>query len=150
MKQKSIPTKIKEKWVISMKKPGWIDDFKQFIMRGNVLDMAVGVVIGGAFTAIVTGVVNSIINPVITLISGHTDFSSVSIGIFPIGELISAIINFLLIALVVFWMVRLINRASNKLHKKEEAEPEAPADPEPSNEEKLLTEIRDLLKEQNK
>lgn len=133
-----------------MKKPSWIDDFKQFIMRGNVLDMAVGVVIGGAFTAIVTGVVNSIINPVITLISGHTDFSSVSIGIFPIGELISAIINFLLIALVVFWMVRLINRASDKLHKKEEAEPEAPADPEPSNEEKLLTEIRDLLKEQNK
>ena len=63
-----------------MKKPGWIDDFKQFIMRGNVLDMAVGVVIGGAFTAIVTGVVNSIINPVITLISGHTDFSGVSIG----------------------------------------------------------------------
>ena len=133
-----------------MKMPGWIDDFKQFIMRGNVLDMAVGVVIGGAFTAIVTGVVNSIINPVITLISGHTDFSSVSIGIFPIGELISAIINFLLIALVVFWMVRLINRASDKLHKKKEAEPEAPADPEPSNEEKLLTEIRDLLNEQNK
>ena len=133
-----------------MKKPSWIDDFKQFIMRGNVLDMAVGVVIGGAFTAIVTGVVNSIINPIITLISGHTDFSSVSIGIFPVGELISAIINFLLIALVVFWMVRLINRVSDKFHKKEEAEPEAPADPEPSNEEKLLTEIRDLLKEQNK
>ena len=132
-----------------MKKPSWIDDFKQFIMRGNVLDMAVGVVIGGAFTAIVTGVVNSIINPIITLISGHTDFSSVSIGIFPVGELISAIINFLLIALVVFWMVRLINRASDKFHKKEE-EPEAPAEPEPSNEEKLLTEIRDLLKEQNK
>ena len=132
-----------------MKKPSWIDDFKKFIMRGNVLDMAVGVVIGGAFTAIVTGVVNSIINPIITLISGHTDFSSVSIGIFPIGELISAIINFLLIALVVFWMVRLINKASEKLHKKE-AEPEVPAEPEPSNEEKLLTEIRDLLKEQNK
>ena len=132
-----------------MKKPSWIDDFKQFIMRGNVLDMAVGVVIGGAFTAIVTGVVNSIINPIITLIGGHTDFSSVSIGIFPVGELISAIINFLLIALVVFWMVRLINRASDKFHKKEE-KPEAPADLEPSNEEKLLTEIRDLLKEQNK
>ena len=79
-----------------------------------------------------------------------TDFSSVSIGIFPIGAFISAIINFLIIALVVFWMVRLINRASDKLHKKKEAEPEAPADPEPSNEEKLLTEIRDLLKEQNK
>ena len=128
----------------------FLEEFKAFAMRGNVMDMAVGVVIGGAFTAIVTGVVNSIINPVITLISGHTDFSSVSIGIFPIGELISAIINFLLIALVVFWMVRLINRASDKLHKKKEAEPEAPADPEPSNEEKLLTEIRDLLKEQNK
>ena len=132
-----------------MKKPSWIDDFKQFIMRGNVLDMAVGVVIGGAFTAIVTGVVNSIINPIITLIIGHTDFSSVTIGIFPIGELISAIINFLLIALVVFWMVRLINRASDKFHKKE-GESETPAEPEPSNEEKLLTEIRDLLKEQNK
>ena len=131
-------------------KKGILAEFRAFAMRGNVLDMAVGVVIGGAFTAIVTGVVNSIINPVITLISGHTDFSSVSIGIFPIGELISAIINFLLIALVVFWMVRLINRASDKLHKKKEAEPEAPADPEPSNEEKLLTEIRDLLKEQNK
>ena len=126
----------------------FMEEFKAFAMRGNVLDMAVGVVIGGAFTAIVTGVVNSIINPIITLISGHTDFSSVSIGIFPIGELISAIINFLLIAFVVFWMVRLINKASDKLHKKEEAEPEVPAGP--SNEEKLLMEIRDLLKEQNK
>ena len=132
-----------------MKKPSWIDDFKKFIMRGNVLDMAVGVVIGGAFTAIVTGVVDSIINPIITLISGHTDFSNVSIGIFPIGELISAIINFLLIAFVVFWMVRVINKVTDQLHPAEE-EPEVPAEPEPSNEEKLLMEIRDLLKEQNK
>ncbi len=129
-----------------MKKPSWIDDFKQFIMRGNVLDMAVGVVIGSAFTAIVTGVVDSIINPIITLISGHTDFSSVTIGIFPIGELISAIINFLLIAFVVFWMVRIINTASSKLHKKEEVVEEV-AEPEPTKEELLLTEIRDLLKE---
>ena len=132
-----------------MKKPSWISEFKDFISRGNVIDLAVGVVIGGAFTAIVNGIVDAVIKPIITLISGHTDFSSVTIGIFPVGELISAIINFLLIALVVFWMVRLINRASDKFHKKEE-EPEAPADPEPSNEEKLLTESRDLLKEQNK
>ena len=133
-----------------MKKPSWISEFKDFISRGNVIDLAVGVVIGGAFTAIVNGIVDAIINPIITLISGQTEFDKVTIGIFPIGTLISAIINFLLIALVVFWMVRLINRASDKFHKKEEAEPEAPADPEPSNEEKLLTEIRDLLKEQNK
>lgn len=132
-----------------MKKISWIDDFKAFIMRGNVLDLAVGVVIGGAFTAIVNALVDCIINPIITLISGSTDFSSVTIGIFPIGVLISAIINFLLIAFVVFWMVRIINRAAAKFHKKEEEEAAGEAaPPEPSNEEKLLTEIRDLLREQ--
>ena len=129
-----------------MKKPSWISDFKAFIARGNVLDMAVGVVIGGAFTAIVTALVNCIINPIITLISGNTDFSAVTIGIFPIGELISAVINFILIAFVVFWMVRVVHKMMD--HKKKEEEPAAPpAPPEPSNEEKLLTEIRDLLKE---
>ena len=128
-----------------MKKPSWISDFKAFITRGNVLDMAVGVVIGGAFTAIVTALVNCIINPIITLISGNTDFSAVTIGIFPIGELISAVINFLLIAFVVFWMVRV---AHKEMDRKKDEEPAAPpAPPEPSNEEKLLTEIRDLLKE---
>ena len=69
-----------------MKKPSWISEFKEFIMRGNVLDMAVGVVIGAAFTAIVNAIVTSIINPIILLISGKTDFSKVSVGIFPIGE----------------------------------------------------------------
>lgn len=128
-----------------MKKPSWISDFKAFIARGNVLDMAVGVVIGGAFTAIVTALVNCIINPIITLISGNTDFSAVTIGIFPIGELISAIINFLLIAFVVFWMVRVVHKMMDR--KKEEEPAAPPAPPEPSNEEKLLTEIRDLLKE---
>ena len=94
-----------------MKKPSWISEFKEFIMRGNVLDMAVGVV-------------------------------------FPIGELISAVINFLIIAFVVFWMVKIINGAMNRFKKKEkEVEEETP---EPSAEEVLLTEIRDLLKEQNK
>ncbi len=128
-----------------MGKPSWIEEFKSFIMRGNVIDLAVGVVIGGAFTAIVNGVVESIINPIITLITGNTDFSDVTIGIFPIGNLISAIVNFLLISFVVFWMIRMINKAMALTKKKEEeAEEEAP--PEPSNEEKLLTEIRDLLK----
>ena len=131
-----------------MKKPSWISEFKEFIMRGNVLDMAVGVVIGAAFTAIVNAIVTSIINPIILLISGKTDFSKVSVGIFPIGELISAVINFLIIAFVVFWMVKIINGAMSRFKKKEEEVEEET--PEPSAEEVLLTEIRDLLKEQNK
>ena len=105
-----------------MKKPSWISEFKDFISRGNVIDLAVGVVI-----------------------SGQTEFDKVTVGIFPIGTLISAIINFLLISLVVFWMVKVINGAMNKVHHKEE-EPEE--DPEPTKEEVLLTEIRDLLKAQ--
>ena len=127
-----------------MKKPSWISEFKDFISRGNVIDLAVGVVIGGAFTAIVNGIVDAIIKPIITLISGQTSFDEVTIGIFPIGTLISAIINFLLISFVVFWMVKVINGAMNKVHHKEEPE----EDPEPTKEEVLLTEIRDLLKAQ--
>lgn len=130
-----------------MKKTSWIGEFKDFISRGNVIDLAVGVVIGGAFTAIVNGVVDSIINPIITLISGQTDFDKVTVGIFPIGTLISAIINFLLISFVVFWMVKVINGAMKKVHRKEEEE-EPAAEPEPTKEEALLTEIRDLLKAQ--
>ena len=133
-----------------MKKPSWISEFKEFIMRGNVLDMAVGVVIGAAFTAIVTALVDDIINPIITLISGggKSGIEQVTVGIFPIGELISAVINFLIIAFVVFWMVKIINGAMNRFKKKEEEVEEET--PEPSAEEVLLTEIRDLLKEQNK
>lgn len=128
-----------------MKKPSWIADFKAFITRGNVLDMAIGVVIGSAFTAIVTAVVNCIINPIITLIIGGIDFSSLTVGPFPIGELVMAIINFLCIAFVVFWMARILHKLMDRKKKEEEEAPAAP--PEPSNEEKLLTEIRDLLKE---
>ena len=127
-----------------MKKPGWLDEFKVFISRGNVIDLAVGVVVGGAFTAIVTALVNDIINPLISLIIGGLDFSGVTVGVFPIGDLIMSIINFLCISFVVFWMVKIINRFNRK---KTEA-PAAPAPaPEPTKEEKLLTEIRDLLKE---
>ena len=93
-----------------MKKPGWLDEFKTFISRGNVIDLAVGVVVGGAFTAIVTALVNDIINPLISLIIGGLDFSGVTVGVFPIGDLIMAIINFLCISFVVFWMVKIINR----------------------------------------
>ena len=97
-----------------MKKPGWLDEFKTFISRGNVIDLAVGVVVGGAFTAIVTALVNDIINPLISLIIGGLDFSGVTVGVFPIGDLIMAIINFLCISFVVFWMVKIINRFNRK------------------------------------
>ena len=97
-----------------MKKPGWLDEFKVFISRGNVIDLAVGVVVGGAFTAIVTALVNDIINPLISLIIGGLDFSGLNIGVFPIGDLIMSIINFLCISLVVFWMVKIINRFNRK------------------------------------
>lgn len=127
------------------KKKGIVSEFKEFIMRGNVMDLAVGVVIGSAFTAIVTAVVECIINPIVSTIIGGIDFNSVSVGMFPIGQLIMAIINFLCVALVVFCMVKLVNRLSRKRAPKAEA----PAPPEPSAEERLLTEIRDLLKEKN-
>ena len=105
-----------------MKKPGWLDEFKVFISRGNVIDLAVGVVVGGAFTAIVTALVNDIINPLISLIIGGLDFSGVTVGVFPIGDLIMAIINFLCISFVVFWMVKIINRFNRKAKTKIRAE----------------------------
>ena len=129
-----------------MKKPGWLDEFKVFISRGNVIDLAVGVVVGGAFTAIVTALVNDIINPLISLIIGGLDFSGLNIGVFPIGDLIMSIINFLCISLVVFWMVKIINRFNRKKADEAEPEPEAPAE---STTEELLTEILAELKLKN-
>lgn len=139
-------------------KKGFWTEFKEFISRGSVMDMAVGVVVGGAFTSIVTALVNSIINPIITLISGNADFSDVTVGIFPIGQLISAVINFLLISFVVFLMVRTINDVKEASEKKlqelakkkangEEAE-DAAEEEAPLTETALLLEIRDLLKAQ--
>lgn len=97
-------------------------EFKEFISRGNVVDMAVGVIIGGAFTAIVNSLVNDLITPLLGLITGGMDFSRLSFGIgeaqFCYGSFISAVINFLLIALVLFLLVKGINR----LHRKKEAE----------------------------
>ena len=130
-----------------MKKPGWLDEFKTFISRGNVIDLAVGVVVGGAFTAIVTALVNDIINPLISLIIGGLDFSGVTVGVFPIGDLIMSIINFLCISFVVFWMVKIINRFNRKRDDAaSEPEPEAPAEP---TTEELLADILAELKLRN-
>ena len=129
-----------------MKKPGWLDEFKVFISRGNVIDLAVGVVVGGAFTAIVTALVNDIINPLISLIIGGLDFSGLNIGVFPIGDLIMAIIHFLCISFVVFWMVKIINRFNRKKADEAEPEPEAPAEP---TTDELLADILAELKLQN-
>ena len=122
-------------------------EFKEFISRGNVMDMAVGIIIGGAFTAIVGSLVADIIGPIIGMILGGVDFSSLSVqvgqAVLTYGNFIQAIINFLIIAWVVFMMVK----AMNKMKKKEEekpAEPEAPA--EPPEDIVLLREIRDSLK----
>lgn len=123
-----------------------LKEFGDFIKRGNVMDLAVAVIIGGAFGAIVTSLVNDIIMPLIGLILGGVDFTSLVIQVgdatVAYGNFIQAVVNFLVIAWVIFMLVRTINN----MQKKEEAAPAAP--PAPSAEEKLLTEIRDLLKRQ--
>ncbi len=122
-----------------------IKEFKEFMLRGNVMDLAVAVIIGGAFTAIVTSLVNDIIMPIVGVILGGVDFTALAITVgdanITYGNFIQAIINFLIIALVLFLLIRSINNMSRK---KEEA-PAAP--PGPTAEEKLLAEIRDLLRE---
>ena len=123
----------------------FIQEFKKFIARGNVMDMAVGVIIGGAFSAITTSLINDIIMPILGIFTGSISFSDLSVtvngAVIAYGNFIQAVLNFLVMALVVFCMVKAIN----KFHRKKEEAPKAP--PEPSNEEKLLAEIRDLLKE---
>ena len=121
-------------------KKGIMQEFKEFIMRGNVLDMAIGVVIGSAFTAIVTSIVENVLTPIIGL-AMPCDFSEWAPGGFGLGLVINAIITFLITAIVLFVIVK----AVNKMKKKEEPAPEAPKGP---TTEELLTEIRDLLKKQ--
>lgn len=124
------------------------DEFKAFVMRGNVVDMAVGVIIGGAFGKIVTSLVNDIFMPIIGMILGNVNFSSLEIKLgepvegveqaaIKYGMFIQEIVNFIIIAFCIFMFIKLINR----IQKKKE---EAPA-PEPTKEEVLLTEIRDAL-----
>ena len=124
-----------------------LKEFRDFIDRGNVIDLALAVIIGGAFGAIITSLVNDIIMPLIGVILGGLDFAALSIQVgeatILYGSFIQAIVNFLIIAFVLF----LIVRGYNKLQKEKEAAPPPP--PEPSPEEKLLTEIRDLLRERS-
>lgn len=127
------------------KKKGIVTEFKEFISKGNVIDMAVGLIVGSAFTAIVTALVDNIFTPLIGLVIGGIDFSGISVTVgdatLQIGLFLQAIINFLLTAICVFAVVKTINAMRRKKEEK-------PAPPKPSKEEVLLTEIRDLLKQQ--
>ena len=126
-----------------------IKEFKEYIRKGNVMDMAVGIIIGGAFTAIVTALVDSILMPIIGAISGGKRVADMSIMVgnaaIGYGAFLQAIIDFLLIAWVLFMILKAFNKAKAAVVKEEE---EAPAEPEPVPADvELLTEIRDLLKE---
>ena len=127
-----------------MKKPGWIDEFKKFIMRGNVIDLAVGVIIGGAFQSIVTSVINDLVMPFIGLLTGDVNFvdqfvvlrvpegvdkatlttleaaTAAGATTFNYGKFITALINFLIMAMVIFMLVKLINKITTLGKKKEE------------------------------
>lgn len=119
-----------------------LKEFREFIMRGNVLDLAVGVIIGGAFTGLVTSLTKNLLNPIIAMFTRSTNLEGLSFYLFgakfTYGAFFNDVINFLIIAFIVF----LIVKAANTLMPKKE---EVIADPEPSQEEVLLTEIRDLL-----
>ncbi len=126
-----------------------IKEFKEFISKGNVMDMAVGIIIGGAFTKIVTALVESILMPFIGVICGGKSVADMSVTVgnaaIGYGAFIQAIIDFLLVALVLFMILKAFNKAKSVVAKEEE---EAPAEPEPVPADiELLTEIRDLLKE---
>jgi len=145
------------------KQSGFLSEFKTFIARGNVMDMAVGVIIGGAFGKISTSLVNDVIMPLISMLTGGISFDDWKIVLkaavvgadgvidpatevaIKYGTFLATILDFLIIAFAVFCLIKFLN----SLHRKKEEAPAAPpAPPEPSAEEKLLTEIRDLLKEQ--
>ena len=147
---------------------GFLKEFKAFALKGNVMDMAVGVIIGGAFGKIVTSLVNDILMPPIGMLLGNVDFKDLKVNLAALkdaavsvvnegavpsepvywnyGAFIQQCIDFAILAFCVFLLVKLMNRLSN-LKKKEEKPATPPAPPAPSKEEVLLTEIRDLLKE---
>ena len=153
-----------------------LKEFKEFAVKGNAMALAVGTIIGGAFTTITKSVTNDLIMPLVNIFLGGTDFSEAKIALprmpwveakyetivgengeeivqeirnyLTYGNFISAVINFLILAIVVFFIVKLVNQITEATKKKEEAAPPAPpAPPAPTKEELLLTEIRDLLKE---
>ncbi|MBR2232281.1 MAG: large-conductance mechanosensitive channel protein MscL [Prevotella sp.] len=122
---------------------GFVKEFKEFAMKGNVMDMAVGVIIGGAFGKIVTSLVDDVLMPIIGMLTGGVDFNGlvakVGDATVKYGTFIQNIIDFLIIALCIFCMIK----AMNKLKKQEEPAPEAPAGP---TTEELLADIKDILK----
>lgn len=140
-------------------RPAWLQEFQAFIMRGNVIDLAVGIIIGAAFTSIVGSLVKDILTPILGLVVGGIDFSNIFVTMkgphaatlaeaqkagavtLNIGLFFNAVINFLIVSFAIFWLVKLVS----KLYRKPEA---APAPPAPSPTETLLTEIRDLLRQQ--
>ena len=164
---------------LKIKKPGWWAEFKEFAIKGNAMALAVGTIIGGAFSTITKSLTNDIIMPIVNIFLGGADFSDAKVALprmpwveptyetivdatgaemvqevqnyLTYGNFISAVINFLILALVVFWLVKGLNKLSELSKKKEEEikeeAPAEPAPPEPTAEEKLLTEIRDLLKD---
>lgn len=131
-----------------------IGEFKEFISKGNVLDLAVGVIIGSAFQKIVTSLVNDILMPFLGLIAGGHDFTSLTLkfkdATINYGLFIQNILDFLLMAFCIFIIVKIFNKLKSSLEKKEEVVEEVKEEIKKSNEELLLEEIRDLLKEKNK
>ena len=125
----------------------FLEEFKEFALKGNVMDMAIGVIIGGAFASIVAALTDYIINPIIgCFTTGGLEGWTITIwkAELGIGAFIMAIINFIILALILFSMIKAMNKLMSL--KKKNEEPEAEAEPEPTKEEVLLTEIRDLLK----
>ena len=158
-----------------IKKPSWWEEFKTFAVKGNAMALAVGTIIGGAFSTITKSLTNDLIMPIVNIFLGGADFSEAKIALprmpwveptyetvvneageevvqevlnyLTYGNFISAVINFAILAFVVFWLVKGLNALAEAGKKKEEAAAaEPPAPPAPSAEEVLLTEIRDLLK----
>lgn len=127
-----------------------LDEFKEFISRGNVIDMAVGVVVGGAFTKIVNSLVEDILTPIVNMLTGKADVTDLSVSIgsatLNYGIFLQSIINFLIIAGSVFLMVKAMNTLRDMTFKKKEGE-ETPEEVQDPTQEELLAEIRDLLKE---
>ncbi|GAN53408.1 large-conductance mechanosensitive channel protein MscL [Tanticharoenia sakaeratensis] len=140
-----------------IQKPGWVGEFQKFLVRGNVVDLAVGIIIGAAFTAIVSSLVKDILTPFIGLLTGGIDFSNIFITLkgphaatladaqkvgavtVNVGVFLNAVIQFLIVSFVVFWLVKLVSMARAK------PQPAPATPPEPSKSEVLLSEIRDLL-----
>lgn len=146
---------------MSKKANGMFNEFKKFIMRGNVIDLAVGVIIGAAFGKIVSSLVNDLLMPIIGLALGKMNFSDLKVIITPAtetvpeaaikyGSFIQSVLDFVIIALCIFFIIKSIagvQKRMEKLKKAEEEKAAPPAPPEPTKQELLLTEIRDLLKE---